>query len=224
MTGGGFLVATQKESCDSMILKAFESVIIPELTNHLKTDIGNLFISNNKRDIYRHVERVADINKEIANKYNLNEEVCIVSAYCHDIACIINENEMLQYAKDYNMSLDISEEKYALLLHQRFSALITKDMFKVNDERILSAITHHSTLKANPSLYDMALFVADKLSWDYDDFPPYFKTIQIELDKSLYHASLAYIEFVLNHNMILYPHQWLVEAHQWLRLYCNSIE
>ena len=122
---------------------------------------------------------------------------------------------MLRYAKDYNMFLDLSEEKYPFLLYQRFSATVAMEVFKVNDERILSAITHHTTLKANPSQYDMALFVADKLSWDHDGVPPYFQIVQSELDKSLYHASLAYIDFVLNHNMVLCPHKWLVEAYQW---------
>ena len=63
-----------------MILKAFDSVIIPELTNDLKTDIRNLFISNNKQEIYHHVERVAATNNEIADKFHLDEEVCIISA------------------------------------------------------------------------------------------------------------------------------------------------
>jgi hypothetical protein len=29
-------------------------------------------------------------------------------------------------------------------------------------------------------------------------------------------ASLAYINFVLDNNMILMPHQWLLEAKAWL--------
>ncbi|MDQ7094570.1 bis(5'-nucleosyl)-tetraphosphatase (symmetrical) YqeK [Desulfosporosinus sp. PR] len=202
-----------------MILEAFESVVIPELTNDFKTNIENLFTSNHKQAIYRHVQRVATTNSEIAEKFHLNKEVCIQAAYCHDIAGIINENHMLQYARDYNMPLDVAEEKYPFLLHQRFSALLAMDMFKINDERILSAIAYHSTLKSNPSQYDMALFVADKLSWDQDGAPPYLQIIQSEIDKSLYHASLAYIEFVLNHNMILYPHHWLVEAYEWLKMY-----
>ena len=76
---------------------------------------------------------------------------------------------MLRYAKDYNMFLDLSEEKYPFLLYQRFSATVAMEVFKVNDERILSAITHHTTLKANHSQYEMILFLADKLSWDYGD-------------------------------------------------------
>jgi hypothetical protein len=37
----------------------------------------------------------------------------------------------------------------------------------------------------------MALFLADKIAWDQAGAPPYLETVERELSRSLYHASLA---------------------------------
>ncbi len=66
--------------------------------------------------------------------------------------------------RENNLYIDEAELKYPFILHQKISRLLANTFFNVEDERILSSIECHSTLKANPTSYDMALFVADKLS------------------------------------------------------------
>ena len=82
--------------------------------------------------------------------------------------------------------------------------------------RVLEAVGCHSTLKANPSPYDMALFVADKLAWDQPGAPPYENNVREALAVSLEAACLSHIDYVLRHGMILMPHTWLLEARNWL--------
>ncbi|EST10746.1 HD domain-containing protein [Sporolactobacillus laevolacticus] len=201
------------------MLKLFDYINIPRLTNDFKTDIKKMYVQNNKQNVFEHVENVAAMNVEIANMFGLDINLCEVSAYCHDIAAIIRPIDMLNYVKDQNLYLDASEEQHPFLLHQRFSAMITKEIFKINDEKILSAIMHHTTLKANPSRYDMALFVADKLAWDQGGTPPFYQIVKNSLNESLDLASLAYIDFIFTNNMILSPHKWLSDAYQWLKEY-----
>lgn len=74
----------------------------------------------------------------------------------------------------------------------------------------------HTTLKKNPSVHDMVLFLVDKLSWDQNGTPPFFDVVTSALEISLAHASLAYINFVLDNGMVLSPHRWLVDAKNWL--------
>ena len=123
---------------------------------------------------------------------------------------------MLDYAINQNWEIDASEEKHPFLLHQRLSAVFASELFGVNDPLILSAIRCHTTLKENPSAYDMVLFLADKLSWDQDGTPPFYDVVSSALENSLVHASLVYINFVLDNGMILSPHQWLMDAKNWL--------
>ncbi len=129
---------------------------------------------------------------------------------------------MLKYACENFDYIDDAEKKYNFLLHQRISAVIAKEYFKISDENILSAIECHTTLKAEASDYDMLLFIADKLSWDQNGRPPFYDDVIKAFDVSIYHASFAYIEFILNDASLLYPHKWLMEARNFLFHKCKK--
>ncbi|MCL2518524.1 MAG: GNAT family N-acetyltransferase, partial [Oscillospiraceae bacterium] len=111
--------------------------------------------------------------------------------------------------------IDEAERKYPFLLHQRFSRLIAERDFGITDERILSAVECHSTLKANPSVYDMALFVADKLAWDQEGVSPFYEIVTSA--QSLEAASLTYMDYIVAHKMILHPHKWFKEGMNFLK-------
>ena len=70
--------------------------------------------------------------------------------------------------------------------------------------------------KVNPSKYDMALFIADKLMWDQGGVPSYFDVVNAALNHSLEMACLAYIDFVIDNNLILAPHPDLLSAKKYL--------
>lgn len=190
------------------------------LSEDIKIDITNLLIANDKQATATHCLTVANTSMEIAARFGLDKTVASTSALLHDISAVMKPSDMLSYAINHNWKIDASEEKYPFILHQRISTVFAKELFGVNDAVILSAIDCHSTLKANPSDYDMVLFLADKLSWDQNGTPPFYDTLSLALEKSLAHACLVYINFVLDNGMILYPHQWLVEAKNWLEIYC----
>lgn len=207
-----------------MILDGFSYINLPVKTNDLLKDIENLYTVNCRRKNFLHVLAVANSIEELSVRFHLEKDICILASYCHDIAVIIHPQDMLEYARQLGMQIFTAEEKYPFLLHQRFSVMIAEEYFDIRDQRLLSSVGVHSTLKTNPSDYEMALFLADKLSWDQDGIPPYFRTVHDALDQSLYHAALAYIDYVMQHDMILYPHLWLEEAYKWLQEYCHGLE
>lgn len=200
-----------------MLLDTYAYIKKPVLTKDFKTDMTNLYLANGKVDTLNHVQGVAEVITDIAQAENLDREACITAAYCHDIAAIIRPADMLDHARKHYMDLDPAEVKYPFLLHQRLSALIAEEVFAVRDRNILDSISHHTTLKANPTKYEMALFVADKLSWDQEGTPPFHGEVKRGLTQSLYHASLAYIENMFTNNLLLHPHKLLEEAHAWLK-------
>lgn len=175
-----------------------------------------LLSMHGKYKILEHSIKVAEMNKNLAHRFNLDINKCETAALCHDIAGIIKPDLMLDYAKSIGMYIDPSEEKYPFLLHQRLSAIIAESVFDITDDEILSPIRHHTTLKSDPTLYDAALFVADKLAWDQDGTPPFYDIVSSALDESLYHAAYQYIRYIIDYGMILYPHKWLMEAESWL--------
>ena len=194
----------------------FPNIKIPDFTGDIKTDVQALLCAFNKYKTFDHVKAVAFANVKIAEQYNLNVDICELCGYLHDISAVISREDMMKYAVDNNWYIDESERRFPMILHQRISRIIAGQDFNITDERILSAIECHSTLKANPTDYDMALFIADKLAWD-QGFPPFYEILSGALKQSLESASLAYMDYIVEHKMILYPHKWFEESVKFLR-------
>ena len=62
-----------------------------------------------------------------------------------------------------------AERKFPMIIHQKLSRVIAKEIFKVEDEEILNAICCHTTLRKHATKMDLVLFVADKIEWDQKD-------------------------------------------------------
>ena len=191
-------------------------------TGDIKADVQALFYTHNRPKNFEHSKAVAETNIKIAEQYGLDTNICEFGGYLHDISAIIPHATMMSYAVDNGWYIDEAEQKYPFLLHQRISRVIAQEGFRITDERILSAVEHHSTLKTNPSSYEMALFVADKLAWqESHDIPvseaPFYSIVKDALSISLEVASLAYMDYIVEHNMILHPHKWFMEARTFLR-------
>ena len=54
----------------------------------------------------------------------------------------------------------------------------------------------------------MALFIADKLAWDQEGEAPFYSVVSDALKQSLEAASLVYMDYIVDHKMILHPHKW----------------
>ena len=159
--------------------------------------------------------KVAKTSLKLADRFLLDSEICYKSALLHDISSIIKPKDMIVIANENNMWLDISEQKYPFLLHQRISKLIAFHYFDITEKNILSSIECHTTLRSKPSKYEMILFLADKISWDQDGKPPYIDIIEDGLSISLENACKNYINYVYENNMLLCPHKWMNEAHRY---------
>ncbi len=199
------------------MLTTFPYIIIPALANDLKADVMALLQANNKPKTFTHAKAVAEMNISIAERYGVDRELCELCGYLHDISAVVSPDDMLRYSRENDWTIDEAERQYPFLLHQRIARVIAEQDFGITDERVLSAIECHSTLKANPSAYDMALFVADKLAWDQVGRPPFFAMVNDALDQSLAAASLAYMDYIVANRMILYPHKWFEEGVRSLR-------
>lgn len=192
----------------------------PKITGDIKSDAINLLNENGHNSTAEHCVKVADTSHELAKRFGLNPDTAYCSGIQHDITTVIEPEHMMKYAKSKSWDIDASEEKYNFLLHQRASKVVAQDYFNIKDENILSSIQCHTTLKASPSEYDMLLFLADKISWDQNGVPPYLKILKDALDISLMQSCYVYIKYVLNNDLILLPHKWLIEAENWLETRC----
>lgn len=175
-----------------------------------------IFEAKGESELYAHSQMVAQNCTKIAKQYSLSIEKCVMAAYCHDISQIFNPIDVLNYFDRENLYVDTSERKKPFLLHQRCSSIFINENLCIEDSAILDAVECHTTLKANPSEYDLALFIADKLSWGMAEQSSFCDEVIKGLEISLSHAAYAYINYMIRNNKILERHIWLDEAREWL--------
>lgn len=179
--------------------------------------IKTKYLSNDKEDVLTHVENVADIAVELAKIYYLDIVKIKLAALLHDISGIMTPQEMYDFAITKGLEIDPAEEKYHALLHQRVSKIIAQEEFDITDSDILNAIECHTTLKKNASVYDKIIFIADKISWDSKGIPSYDELLKRSNSDSLNEACYTYIKYQFDNNLLVMPHQWLIEAYDDLR-------
>ena len=187
------------------------------LSGDIRTDIKNILLINGRSNTYIHVANVADRNALISKTYDLDHDKCVIAGLLHDISAVIRPEDMLKYAYENRLEVCEAERKYPFLLHQRLSKICAVEYFNISDEEILSAIECHTTLKKSPSKYEMSLFIADKLAWDKGGIPPFYEEVNAALDISLEAACYKYMEYMVDNDMILCPHDNWIEAYEQLK-------
>lgn len=180
--------------------------------------IKNTYLSHNKENTLKHVEEVAQTAAWMAGIYDLDISKVRLAALLHDISAIMTPQEMYETAKSRNMEIDPAEEKYHFLLHQRISRIIAEERFGIDDNEILNAVECHTTLRKNAGMYDKVIFIADKISWDQKDLPPYYDILKSKAAESLDEACYFFIKYQFENGLLLMPHRWLNEAYEDLRL------
>lgn len=181
----------------------------PYLSGNLKNDVCLFLRLNHHEHTLKHSLEVAEESFHLAQIFHGDVQKCYQAALLHDIAAVLSPTQMLAYAQEQHWFLDESEKRYPFLLHQRLSAVLAQDIFQINARVVLSAITHHTTLKADPNKVEMIVFIADKIKWDQQGMPPYLSLVTQSLDMSLERACYQYLDYQFEHHKLLYPHQWI---------------
>ncbi|KFM99170.1 HD domain-containing protein [Bacillus clarus] len=166
------------------------------LTGKIKDDIRFFLLDYNKEFTFKHSVRVANEASKIARRFHINEEEAAIAGYLHDISAIFPNEERIAVAEELGIDILQEEREFPMIIHQKLSRVIAKEIFKVDDEQILNAIGCHTTLRKNATRMDLVLFVADKIEWDQKGTPPYIINVENGLKKSLEHAACAYISYL----------------------------
>lgn len=186
-----------------------------KFTGDIKHDSIELLNFHGKDIISEHTIRVAAQAKKLAELFGEDEQAAETAGLLHDISGIIPKERVLEFAEALGIDILEEERPYPLIFHQKLSAALAKDIFCISDERILSAIGCHTTLKRGAEWLDLALFVADKLQWDQKGSPPYIKELKEGLDKSIEHAAYSFIKYKMERKSeLLMVHPWFEDAYR----------
>ncbi len=112
---------------------------------------------------YIHTLGVVDTGIRLAQINNVDKKKAEIAALAHDIA----KNKTIYELKDIldknNIKLTYDEEENQELWHSMVGPILAKEIFKIEDEEILSAMRWHTTGKENMSKLDKVIYMADMI-------------------------------------------------------------
>ena len=117
---------------------------------------------NLNEERYFHTLGVADCAKDLAKKYNLNEEKAYLAGLLHDCAKCYKNEDLYEILTD-KMHCDMEELLNPKTYHSPAGAYLSKEMFNVEDEEILYSIYCHTVGKENMTVFEKIVFLADKI-------------------------------------------------------------
>jgi len=184
-------------------------------TEDLRVDVSLLLVHHHYTNTAQHCAAVAAQAARLAEQFGADPKRAQAAGWLHDVSAVIPAPQRLAVARQWGLDVLPAEEKAPMLLHQKLSAVIAQDLFGVQDEGVLSAICCHTTLKAQASLLDKIVFVADKVAWDQPGEPPYQHELTQALVYSLDRAAFCYLNHLWQQRESLAAiHPWLVSAYQ----------
>lgn len=183
--------------------------------NDVASDAHSLLRLHGCEHTFFHSKRVALEAARLANRFGVEVQAAMTASYLHDISAVYPNQVRIQVAESLGIEIVPEEKVFPMIIHQKISRAMARDLFSIKDPAVLSAIECHTTLKANPSRLDLVLFVADKIEWDQPGAPPYLQELTAKLDKSLTHAALVYLSYVWEQREKLRViHPWLKDAYE----------
>ncbi|MGH0599274.1 bis(5'-nucleosyl)-tetraphosphatase (symmetrical) YqeK [Bacillus mycoides] len=183
-------------------------------TGKIENDIKAFLLKYNKEFTYKHSIRVANEARKIAGIFSEDEEKAAIAGCLHDISAIFPNEERIAVAEKFGIEILQEEREFPMIIHQKLSRVIAKEIFKIEDEEVLNAIYCHTTLHKHATKMDLVLFIADKLEWDQIGTPPYLINVKKALGNSLEHAAFVYISYLWERKDTLKViHPWLEEAY-----------
>ena len=116
-----------------------------------------------------HVQGAEEEAVRLARRWGADPVKAARAAILHDCTKYLEREEQLQLCEKYGIVLDELERQAVKLLHSKTGAWIARDVFGADDE-VFEAIYWHTTGKADMSLLDKILYMADYMEPNRD-FP-----------------------------------------------------
>lgn len=182
----------------------------------LMEQVKCIFAEAGKLKEYDHSLKVADNIEKLSAIYGLDKTQAYTAAMLHDTGKIIKAKNRVDFCNKNNIEILDVEKNHPELLHQKISAKIAELIFSIDDKEILNALSVHTTLRSEPGMLDKMLFIADKLSFEEDEYKEIVKKMKTEVfeDSSAENAISIYLKHVFSTVDDKKLHPWMKQAYE----------
>lgn len=159
---------------------------------------------------FKHSVAVYETALKMAKSHKLDLELTekiAVSALLHDCGREVPTKESVAKAKELGIALDIVEINQPILLHAKLGVYFAVNKYGVNDEDILNGISYHTTGKANMSVLEMVVFLADMIEpgRDFPGVDDLRKLAHKDLEKAMLQAYSNTTRYLLDEGLLIHP-------------------
>ena len=133
-----------------------------------------------------HVLGTEETAVHLAEKYGADETAARQAALLHDCTKRLSMEEQLELCRHYGIELDELEKDALKLLHAKTGAAIAADVFGMSEE-VVSAIRWHTTGKADMTVLEKVIYLADftEPNRDFPGVEELRKACERDLDEAL---------------------------------------
>lgn len=117
---------------------------------------------------YRHSMCVSEEAARLAKKYGANEKKAAIAGILHDIMKDVPRDEQMKMMTRFDIVLTDVERSAQKLWHAMLGAAYLENELHVTDNDIINAVRYHTTGRADMTLLEQVLFIADFTSSDRD--------------------------------------------------------
>ncbi len=145
-----------------------------------------------------HTKNVKKMAVKLAKRWGADPEKAAMAAILHDSAKELPKQELLQIFADNAIIAENAPARPSPVWHGIAAAILAQTQWGITDPEILSAICCHTTGKADMSLLDKIIYLADMTSAERD-WPGVDELRKLEmqdLDRALCDALKRSIDFV----------------------------
>ncbi|MBR2099793.1 MAG: bis(5'-nucleosyl)-tetraphosphatase (symmetrical) YqeK [Eubacterium sp.] len=156
---------------------------------------------------FHHSMCVAEKARELARKYGIDEEKAYVAGILHDITKEMPNDEQIRLIEENGYKLSDFEKSNHRVFHQMSGAAYVKNVLGIEDEDIISGIRYHTTGRADMTLFEMLIYLADFTSADRSY--PDVDIMRRKTDENLLEGMLYSLKYticdVVSHERTLHP-------------------
>lgn len=156
---------------------------------------------------YYHSLCVSKAAKELAKKYGADVQKAEIAGILHDIMKDLPPEQQLEKMKQYGVRLTEVERSAQKLWHAMLGMAYLKNELHIEDTEILGAVRYHTTGRANMTLLEKILFIADFISADRDYFgvDNLRKAAEINLDEAMLEGFVYTITDLTEQRKAIHP-------------------
>ena len=156
---------------------------------------------------YYHSLCVAEEAKRLAEKYGADADKAYIAGLLHDITKNADKHEHFAIFASAAAELTPIERGAEKLWHAMSGAIFVKNNLGINDSEILSAIRYHTTARADMTLLEKILYLADFTSADrdYDDVDVMRRLVDESLESAMIYALSYTIKELIDKRAAVHP-------------------